>query len=190
MCIRDRILNKLIYAEPLNQQGKDLLAAVFEQLGYQFESASMRNVFLASAQELRNGAVPGANRRGAGPSQARAMTISQWWDAIGTRVDSSQADGLEFTINLSTPDTNENFVIEMSGATLSNIEGFLSTDADVSVTMNRSDLELVMMGQASIDSQLQAGLGSVEGNREVLIQLDSVLVEFNAGFEVLPGTSL
>ena len=184
------ILNKLIYAEPLNQQGKDLLAAVFEQLGYQYESASMRNVFLASAQELRNGAVRGGNRRGIGPSQARAMTISQWWDAIGTRVDSSQADGLEFTINLITPDTNENFVIEMSGATLSNIEGFLSTDADVSVTMNRSDLELVMMGQASIDSQLQAGLGSVEGNREVLIQLDSVLVEFNAGFEVLPGTTL
>ena len=118
------------------------------------------------------------------------MTISQWGDAIGTRGDSSQADGLEFTINLITPDTNENFVIEMSGATLSNIEGFLSTDADVSVTMNRSDLELVMMGQASIDSQLQAGLGSVEGNREVLIQLDSVLVEFNAGFEVLPGTTL
>ena len=139
------ILNKLIYAEPLNQQGKDLLAAVFEQLGYQYESASMRNVFLASAQELRNGAVPGANRRGAGPSQARAMTISQWWDAIGTRVDSSQADGLEFTINLSTPDTNENFVIEMSGATLSNIEGFSSTDADVSVNMNRSYLELYLI---------------------------------------------
>ena len=48
-------LNKLVYAEPENAGAKDLLADVFEQLGYQYESASMRNVFLASAQELRNG---------------------------------------------------------------------------------------------------------------------------------------
>lgn len=182
------ILNKLIYAEPGNQQGLDLLALVFEQLGYQYESASMRNVFLSSAQELRNGAAPARGGRGISPSQARAMTISQWWDAIGTRVDSSQADGMEFTINLVTPDTGQNFVIEMSGATLSNIEGFLADDADVTVTMNRSDLELVMMGRASIDSQLQAGIGSAQGNRDVFRQLDSVLVEFSLGFEVLPGT--
>ena len=49
------LLNKLVYAEPENAGAKDLLADVFEQLGYQYESASMRNVFLASAQELRNG---------------------------------------------------------------------------------------------------------------------------------------
>lgn len=182
------ILNKLIYAEPQNQQGKDLLASVFEQLGYQYESASMRNVFLSSAQELRDGAAPVGGRRSISPSQARAMTTTQWWDALGTRVDSSQADGMEFTINLITPDTGQNFVIEMSGATLSNIEGFLSDDADVTVTMNRSDLELVIMGRASLTSQLQAGVGSAVGNQEVLLQLDSVLVEFDPGFEIMPGT--
>ncbi|HCL74145.1 MAG TPA: hypothetical protein DIC58_15035, partial [Gammaproteobacteria bacterium] len=65
------ILNKLVYAEPQNASAKDLLAAVFEQLGYQYESASMRNVFLAAAQELRNGtgSVPGP--RGTSPSLAR-----------------------------------------------------------------------------------------------------------------------
>jgi len=61
------ILNKLVYAEPDNQQAKDLLAATFEQLGYQYESASMRNVFLSAAQELRNGAPPIAAPRGTSP---------------------------------------------------------------------------------------------------------------------------
>jgi len=28
------ILNKLVYAEPKNQEAKDLLADVFEQIGY------------------------------------------------------------------------------------------------------------------------------------------------------------
>jgi alkyl sulfatase BDS1-like metallo-beta-lactamase superfamily hydrolase len=182
------ILNKLVYAQPENSEAKDLLASVFEQLGYQYESASMRNVFLSSAQELRNGAPAVAAPRGTSPSLARAMTTTQWWDAVATRVDSSLADGTNFTMNFSSPDTQQNFVVEMSGGTLSNIEGYLSDDADVTITMNRGDLEAVIMGQETLASQLQAGVGTVTGNQAVLLQLASVLVTFNSSFEVMPGT--
>jgi len=182
------ILNKLVYAQPENSEAKDLLASVFEQLGYQYESASMRNVFLSSAQELRNGAPAVAAPRGTSPSLARAMTTTQWWDAVATRVDSSLADGTNFTMNFSSPDTQQNFVVEMSGGTLSNIEGYLSDDADVTITMNRSDLEAVIMGQETLASQLQAGVGTVTGNQASLLQLASVLVTFNSSFEVMPGT--
>jgi alkyl sulfatase BDS1-like metallo-beta-lactamase superfamily hydrolase len=182
------ILNKLVYAQPDNSEAKDLLASVFEQLGYQYESASMRNVFLSSAQELRNGAPAVAAPRGTTPSLARAMTTTQWWDAVATRVDSGLADGTDFTINFSSPDTQQNFVVEMSGGTLTNIEGYLSDDADVTITMNRSDLETVIMGQETLASQLQAGVGMVTGNQAVLLELSSVLVTFNSSFEVMPGT--
>lgn len=183
------ILNKLVYAEPQNTAAKDLLASVFEQLGYQYESASMRNVFLSSAQELRNGAPSIAAPRGTSPSLARAMTTTQWWDAVATRVDSALADGMNFTINFISPDTQQNFVIEMSGGTLSTIEGYLSENPDVTVTMDRSDLEQVIMGQGTLATQLQNGIGSVSGDPSVLLQLNSVLVTFAAGFEVLPGTT-
>jgi len=182
------ILNKLVYAEPDNADGKDLLAAAFEQLGYQYESASMRNVFLSSAQELRNGTPVIPAPRGTSPSLARAMTTTQWWDAMATRVDSNVADAMEFTINFITPDNGEQFVIEMSGATLSNIQGYLSEDPDVSITMNRSDLDQVIMGRVTLAEQLQAGVGNVEGNQAVLLQLAASLVQFSTGFEVLPGT--
>jgi alkyl sulfatase BDS1-like metallo-beta-lactamase superfamily hydrolase len=182
------ILNKLVFAQPDNSEAKDLLASVFEQLGYQYESASMRNVFLSSAQELRNGAPAVAAPRGTSPSLARAMTTTQWWDAVATRVDSGLADGTNFTMNFSSPDTQQNFVVEMSGGTLSNIEGYLSDDADVTITMNRTDLEMVIMGQETLASQLQAGVGTVTGNQAVLLQLSSVLVTFNSSFEVMPGT--
>ena len=183
------ILNKLVYAQPENEEAKDLLASVFEQLGYQYESASMRNVFLASAQELRNGAPVVAAARGTNPSLARAMTTTQWWDAMATRVDSSLADGMNFTINFISPDTQQNFVVEMSGGTLSTIEGYLSDQPDVTITMDRSDVETVIMGQETLASQLQAGVGTVSGNQAVLLQLASVLVSFDASFEILPGTA-
>ena len=182
------ILNKLVYAEPNNSAGKDLLAAVFEQLGYQYESASMRNVFLSSAQELRNGAPVIGAPRGTSPSFARAMTTAQWWDAVAIRVDSGKADAFNFIINFITADTGQGFVIEMSGGTLTSIEGYAAENADATITMNRSDLETVIMGQATLASQLQVGIGSVEGNQGVLLQLASVLVDFSPGFEVMPGT--
>lgn len=182
------ILNKLVIAEPDNQSAKDLLADVFEQLGYQYESASMRNVFLSAARELRNGAPDIPAARGTSPDLARAMTTSQWWDAVGTRVDSRRADGLKFIINFSTPDTGQDFVIEMSGGTLTNIEGYLADNADVSIVMNRSDLDTVVMGQATLAEQLQAGRGTVTGDASVLMQLAGVLVDFDPGFEMMPGT--
>lgn len=182
------LLNKLVYAEPQNQAAKDLLANVFEQLGYQYESASLRNVFLSAALELRNGAAPVGPARGTSPDLARAMTTSQWWDAMATRVNSAAADGLRFTLNFVTPDTGETFVIEMSSGTLTNIKGYLAENPDVSIRMNRSDLETVIMGQASLGQQLAAGIGQVEGNAAVLQQLNAVLLSFDPGFEIMPGT--
>ena len=62
------ILNKLVYAEPQNQAAKDLLADAFEQFGYQQESPSVRNSFLAAALELRSGIPEGASpKTTAGP---------------------------------------------------------------------------------------------------------------------------
>ena len=65
------ILNKLVFAEPRNQPARDLLADVYEQLGYQTESTSVRNSFLQGAFELRSGMPAGAraasDRAGRGP---------------------------------------------------------------------------------------------------------------------------
>jgi len=66
------ILNKLVYAKPDNRAARDLLADVFEQIGYQKESSSLRNSFLAGAYELRSGIPAGASPRTGGPDTVRA----------------------------------------------------------------------------------------------------------------------
>ncbi len=183
------ILNKLVYAEPDNREAKNLLAAVFEQLGYQYESASMRNVFLAAAQELRNGMPRIPAPRGTSPGMARAMSTSQWWDSVAIRVDSRLADGMNFTMNFLTPDNGERFVVEMSGGTLTAIEGFQAEAPDVTVSIDREDLNEVIMGNATLNELLQSGAGTVSGDAGVLAQLTSALVNFAPGFEILPGTA-
>jgi alkyl sulfatase BDS1-like metallo-beta-lactamase superfamily hydrolase len=182
------ILNKLVYAEPQNQQAKDLLADVFEQIGYQQESPSVRNSFLAAALELRSGIPEGASPKTGGPDMIRAMTTGLWLDFLGIRLDSKKAEGKQFKINLVTPDNKENFVLELSNGTLTNIRGFQADDADLTVTIDRQDLEKTMMGAASFDEQISAGRAKLEGNRQVYEDLKTLLVHFDLGFEIMPGT--
>jgi alkyl sulfatase BDS1-like metallo-beta-lactamase superfamily hydrolase len=182
------ILNKLVFAEPQNGAAKDLLADVYEQIGYQQENPGLRNAFLAGAFELRSGIPGGASPKTSGPDMIRAMSTDLFLDYLGIRMDSSKAEGMAFKINLVTPDNGEKYLIELSNETLTNIEGFQADDADLTITINRSDLEQTMMGAKKLTDQINDGTAKLEGNQEVLGQLASMMVDFEIGFEVLPGT--
>ncbi len=182
------IVNKLVYAEPGNAAAKSLLADIFEQLGYQYESASMRNAFLSAARELRSGVPEVMGLETGGPDAINALTTAQWWDAVAIRVDSRKADGINFKLNFVTPDNDEKLVVEMSGGTLTNIVGYTASDADATLSINRADLVPVMMQQTTFAEQLQAGNAQLEGNALVLVQLGSTLAEFDPLFEMMPGT--
>ncbi|WP_209011974.1 alkyl/aryl-sulfatase [Roseibium aggregatum] len=186
--LAQEILNKLVYAEPNNEAAKDLLADVFEQIGYQQESPSVRNSFLAAAYELRSGIPQGTSPKSSGPDMIRAMTTELWLDFLGVRTDSRKAEGMAFAINLVTPDNGEKFVVEMSNGTLTNIRDQQAENPNLTVTINRADLEPVMMGAATFDDQIASGKAKLEGDRNVYEQLKSTLVQFELGFEMMPGT--
>ena len=95
---------------------------------------------------------------------------------------------MKFKINLSTPDNGEKFVVEMSNATLTTIAGYQAKDADLMVTIDRRELEEVMIGTAKLADKVAAGKAKIEGNSQVLAQLGSTMVKFDNWFEVLPGT--
>lgn len=182
------ILDRLVFAEPNNQPAKDLLADAYEQLGYQQENPGLRNSFLAGALELRSGIPEGSPPETAGPDMIQAMSTGLFLDFLGIRMDSTRAEDFEFIINLATPDNGEKFIIELSNATLTNIEGYQADDADLSITINRSDLEQVMLGAKTLMAQIEDGTAKTDGNLGVLKQLASAMVSFDLFFEILPGT--
>jgi alkyl sulfatase BDS1-like metallo-beta-lactamase superfamily hydrolase len=182
------ILNKLVFAEPENQPAKDLLADVYEQLGYQQENPGLRNSFLAGAYELRSGIPEGATPDSMSADIARAMTTDLFLDFLGILMDSRKADGMSFTINLVTPDNGEQYVIELSNNTLTNIQGYQAEDADLTLTITRLGLAQAMTGAKSLADQIADGEAQAEGKVDVLRQLASTFVRFELGFEILPGT--
>ena len=144
--------------------------------------------YLNMAYELRSGMQAGVAPNSTGPDVIRAMATDQWLDFIGISVDSAKADGMRFTINLVTPDNGEKFLVEMSNATLTNIKGFTSPKADLTITLNRTDLNQVMMGAQSFEALEAQGKARFVGDRKPFEQLRGLMMQFTPDFEVFPGT--
>jgi len=182
------IVNKLVLAEPQNQAAKDLLADIFEQLGYQQENPGLRNSYLAAAYELRTGIPQGETGNSSSPDVIRAMSTELFLNFLGIRMDSRKAEGMRFTMNLVTPDNGEKFIVELENATLTNIKGFQADKPNLTLTINRTDLEQTMMGAKTLEAQLADGTAKVQGDVAILKQLASTFVDFDPRFEIMPGT--
>lgn len=182
------ILDKLVYAEPQNQEAKDLLADCFEQFAYQQESPSVRNSFLAAAFELRSGIPEGIAPKSMTPDVIQAMSMALFLDYLGILVDSPKAEGVNFKINIVVPDENETHLLEMSNATLTNIQGQTAEDANLTLTVDKVVLMQVMMGAAKLTDLIESGAVKAEGDLAVLGQLKASMGTFDPLFEIMPGT--
>jgi alkyl sulfatase BDS1-like metallo-beta-lactamase superfamily hydrolase len=117
------------------------------------------------------------------------MSTELFLDFLAVRMDSKKAEDLEFSINLVTPDNGEKFAIEVANATMTNVEGFLHKDPDLSIVIDRSDLENIMMGKKSFAASIDDGTAKAQGDVDIIAQLAKTLVTFEIGFEILPGTA-
>jgi len=183
------ILNKLVFAEPLNQPARDLLADAYEQLGYQMESTSMRNTFLQGTYELRSGMPTGTAPSTGSADVIRSMPTGFWLDFLGISMDPKRAEGMRVTINLVLPDIGEKYLVELNNATLTNIEGVQSPKPDLTLTLNRADLNRVMLGVANFDSLAQEGRARFDGDRTAIYKLRDLMVTFTPDFEFIPGSA-
>ena len=164
------------------------MADCFEQLGYQQENPGLRNSFLNGAYELRSGMSEELAVSTMSIDLAKAMSTGLFFEFVGIMVDSKKAEGMGFIINLITPENGEKYVIEMSNATLTNIEGYQAKDPDLTLTISRMGLAMAMTGKKTIKDQISDGDAKADGDISVLTQLASTLVHFSNDFEVLPGT--
>ncbi|HBO79161.1 MAG TPA: glucose-methanol-choline oxidoreductase, partial [Cupriavidus sp.] len=83
--------NRLVFADPQNQEARNAQADALEQLGYQTENSLWRNMYLTGALELRNG--PRSNSTRQAEDLVRALAPSMFFDYMGVRLDSDKAVG-------------------------------------------------------------------------------------------------
>ncbi|MCV6587011.1 MAG: MBL fold metallo-hydrolase [Marinibacterium sp.] len=175
------VLNHLVLSDPDNAAAQAMQADMLTQLGYQAESGSWRNFYLSAAHELRNGIEPVPAPR-ADPAIARNLPMGLIFDLMGVRLDPEKAQGEHLVFNFEFPDTGETYLLELNNSVLNHTAGARSEDANLSMVMDRTTWDKLMLEEASFARLALTGAISVDGNPLAFRKLMKMMDEFDIWF--------
>ena len=174
------LVNHLVFADPTNQEARELQADTLEQLGYQARSATFRNAYLTGAQELRNGTLP--PRPATRNSYLDAMTIDQIFDSLAVRLKSEDAAGPEVSLNFTFTDLDQEWVLTRSNRTLHAVAGRQDPDAAVTFRLTKEALLAIVDGSTGIPAAIANGsigaTGDVAAADAIFGHLDVFMTNF------------
>lgn len=159
------LLNKLVFAQPDNAAARAALASAYDQLGYQAESGAWRNYFLAAAATLRGTAIENVTGNGQSRSFVSAIPTSVFFDALATRFDAAKGAALKGTFQFVLPDSKETVAIVVGGGVEVPRYGVTAAAPTATVTLDRTTLDDVMLGQAQFPALMQSGAIRIDGDR-------------------------
>ncbi|WP_213306887.1 alkyl/aryl-sulfatase [Paraburkholderia sacchari] len=180
-----QVMNMAVYAEPNNQEAKNLEADALEQLGYQSEAGPWRDVYLMGAYELRNGIPKVPAVQTASPDTIRAMTPEMALEYLSMHINGDKADGKNITVNWVFPDLHKQYAVSLENSVLVYNEGKLNPKADVTLTMPKSSLDNIMLHTTNLDKEVEAGRAKVDGDRGKISELLSLTDPFNPLFPIV-----
>ena len=178
------VMKHAVFANPESVPAKELLADSLEQLGYQSESGPWRSVYLQGAYELRNGVPSAGGTQTATPDTIRAMTPDMVFDYLAVRLNSQEAAGKIYSINIDFSDLNSEYTLTIVNGVLNHTQQQAET-ADVSLTMTMATMNDIQLGETTLTQAVDNGAIELEGNQEVLMDFFGMLDDFNFWFNIV-----
>jgi alkyl sulfatase BDS1-like metallo-beta-lactamase superfamily hydrolase len=179
------MLDHLVFADPANAEAKELLAATYDQLGYQAESAPWRDVYLTGAYELRHGAQPPALSPAAAAEMLRHLPPARFFDAMAARVIGPDADGKELKLNFVFTDLGETHVVELANAVLHHRMRAADPTATATVKLTRDLLVRISTGLAGVREMVFSDELAIEGSRLDVVSFFTVLDRADGKFAIV-----
>jgi alkyl sulfatase BDS1-like metallo-beta-lactamase superfamily hydrolase len=181
-----QLLEHLVYAQPGNQEARNLQADAFEQLGYQSEAATWRNFYIAGATELRYGVPDIPVDATDSPDLIKSMTLEMACDYVGISLNSEQAAGKVIKINLNATDTQDKRSLVLKNRVV-NSRAKLLADPDLTLmgpgpTIN----EVLLSGDpAAADAAIKSGKITATGQTKALTDLLGLMTKFPFWFPII-----
>jgi alkyl sulfatase BDS1-like metallo-beta-lactamase superfamily hydrolase len=179
------LASQLVFADPADQDARQLGADALEQLGYQSESATARNAYLQGAAELRNGLPRLPSAGTASPDVVRSMPLEMYFDYLGVRLNGDKAAGKSTVLNWRFTDTGQNLVVRVRNSALTTSMDTQAADADATVTLTRATLDEITLQKLTFPQALQSGRITVTGQQARLGELLGMFDTFPAVFPMV-----
>jgi alkyl sulfatase BDS1-like metallo-beta-lactamase superfamily hydrolase len=175
------LVNHLVFAQPDNQEAKNLQADILEQMGYQAESAPWRNFYLSGADELRHGVKKLATPN-PGADIVAGMPLELLFGYMAVQLDAKKAEGKTLAVNWILPDINEKHALFLENSVLNHWPDYTDAKADVTATVDRTTLTKVLTKQVSFEDAVKTGQVKFAGNPAKFGEFMSYLVDLNQYF--------
>jgi alkyl sulfatase BDS1-like metallo-beta-lactamase superfamily hydrolase len=184
-----QLLEHLVYAQPNNQEARNLQADAFEQLGYQSEAATWRNFYMVGAKELRFGTPNVPVDATDSPDLIKSMTLEMACDYVGISLNSEAAKDKVIKINLNGTDgktTTEVRSLVLKNRVI-NSRAMALADKDLTLTGLVGTLnEVLLSGDPAVaDAAIKSGKITAEGNPAALTDLLVLMTEFPFWFPII-----
>lgn len=180
-----QVMNHVVFAYPDNAEARNLEADALEQLGYRTENATWRNEFLMGAYELRNGLSAVIEPMSVSPDALKAVTLDQYFDFMGIRLNGPKADGKKISLNWNFTDVGEQYAVELENSVLIYTPNKQLTSADVTITLTRATLDAISLQQTTFAEEVMSGTIKIDGNKGKLLELVSLFDSFDQKFSIV-----
>ena len=179
------VLNTLVFAQPDNSEAGALLGQTYRRLAAQAESGPWRDFYLTGARELTYKMNKSREINTANPDMIANLPLDLFFDYMAVRVNGPKAQGLDIKINFDFTDTDDTAALHLRHAVLNTRMGQQYDDADATVHLRRTDLNKVMLKQASFKGLMLARKIRVDGSLKSLKNFMSVQDEFEYWFNIV-----
>ena len=179
------LLNHLVFAQPNNDEGKKLLAASYDQLGYQAESGPWRDVYLSSAYELRHGPSNKTVNIADAIDMLREVPLTQFFSAMAAQVIPEKITGKNTAINLVFTDIGESYLLFFENSVLHHRSLEEGDHADATLNLTREMFFKMMTGQAGLKDLFFSDQLNIDGSRIKLAAFFAALDKPNGLYNIV-----
>ena len=173
------LLNHVVFADEQNIEARELLASVYDTLGYGAENGTWRNFYLQGAAELRNGVQAMPVDIAGAADMIGALSIRQLFDSVAIRVNGPKAWDTHITIDWVFTDLGHTTRTELTNGVLIQVDNPRTSPVDLTITLTKPQLLGLLGGAITLDDV------ATEGDKAVVQLLLSFLDPISSDFPIV-----
>lgn len=177
------LLQNLVFAEPGNAKAKALLAASYEQQGYQSESAIWRNQFLSAANDLRRGRPESSAAQS--NDMVAAISTQELLDSLATLFAPERAQARNFAIAIELTDRGETATLEVGEQAMMGRVGVLPEKPAITIRGPRRALLALLFVRMPADAVAKMPGVTLSGDMVALQRMIDALDPMPHGFDIV-----